>query len=47
MDVWGELAAAVRVAEDVATESEEGTEGLEGNVPAGADDLLHNEYCAG
>lgn len=39
MNVRGELAAAVGMAKDVSTEGKEGAEGLEGNVPAGADDL--------
>ena len=46
MDVWRELPAAVGVAEDVASEGEKGTERLEGNVPAGADDLMQDEYWA-
>lgn len=39
MDVRRELTSTVGVAEKVADNGEDGTEGLEGNVPAGADDL--------
>ena len=39
MDVGCELTPAVLVAEEVAYYGEDGAEGLEGDVPAGADDL--------
>ena len=39
MDIGGELPPAVGVAEEVADYGEDGTKGLEGDVPAGADDL--------
>lgn len=40
VDVVCELAAFVFVAEGVADDGEEGAEGLRGDVPAGADDLV-------
>ncbi len=39
VNVRRELASAVGVAEEVADYGEDGTEGLEGNVPTGADNL--------
>lgn len=39
VDVVGELAAAVFVAEEVADDGHEGAEGLGGDVPAGVDEL--------
>ncbi len=45
VDVGGELAATVGVAEEVACDGEDGTEGLEGDVEAGADDLSGWRRC--
>lgn len=39
VNIRRELASAVGVAEEVADYGEDGTEGLEGNVPTGADNL--------
>lgn len=39
MDVGCELAAAVGVAEEIADDGEDGTEGLDRDVPTGASDL--------
>lgn len=41
MDVRCELAPAVAVAEEVAYDCEDGAEGLDRDVPAGADDLVN------
>lgn len=40
MDIGGELAALVSVAEEVAEDGEDSTEGLERDVPPGTDDLV-------
>lgn len=45
VNVGGELAATVGVAEEVACDGEDGTEGLEGDVEAGADDLSGWRRC--
>lgn len=39
MDVGSELPAAMAVTEEVTDYGEDGTKGLEGNMPSGADDL--------